>query len=157
MNLETLDAPVKLVPPPSREFSVYRVLPECLDLMWPVAEPLLAKAVAREHGRFTIRDIYRWIKTSDQQLWVVTSGGRCIAAGLVRLQFHPTGKRAATLHLLGGSQARAWALPAWEAWSSWCRLAGITELHIVGRKGWERLVARFGFQREAVILTREEV
>jgi len=145
------------LPPAPGNYAVYPVAPGCVDLMWAVVEPLLAKAVARERGRFTTRDIYRWIKTGEQQLWVVTQAGRCYAAGLVRLQRHPTGKRAATLHLLGGSRARQWALDAWEAWSSSCRLQGITELHIVGRRGWERIVAPFGFQPEAIVLTRDEV
>ena len=139
-------------------FSVFPVLPASLDLgMWPLIEPLLAKAVARERGRFTTRHIYHWVKTGEQQLWVVTQGGRCWAAGLVKVYRHPTGKRSATLHLLGGSRAREWALDAWDAWSRACRLDGITELRIVGRKGWARIVGRFGFKPEAVVLTREEI
>lgn len=139
-------------------FAVYRVLPECIDLIWSQVEPLLAKAIAREHGRYTTAALRAWCLSGAQQLWVVSEPayGRVIAAGLVNVYRHPTGKRAAALHLLAGSRAREWAEPAWNAWLRASRLAGVTEMHIVGRKGWRRIVGRFGFQPAAVILTREE-
>lgn len=138
-------------------YHVYRVLPPCVNLMWPEVEPLLLKATIREHGRFTPRDIYRWVVKDEQQLWVVTQSGRVLAAGMVRFWTHPTGKKASCWHLLGGERAREWAAAAFEAWSRECRLQGVTEMHIVGRKGWLKYVKPFGFELASVVLTREEV
>ena len=137
--------------------AVYRVRPTYLDKVWPQVEPLFAKATARENGRLTTRNIYHWIETGEQQLWVITRQGRYLAAALVHVYRHPTGKRAATLHLLGGSGVREWAQAAFDSWVQACHLDGITEMNIVGRKGWLRYVGRFGFKPEAVILRREEV
>jgi len=124
--------------------------------MWPQVAPLLAKALVRERGRFSLRDIRNWVLSGDQELWVITRQGRAVAAGLVRIHHYPSGKRSAVLHFLGGGRVREWALDAWKAWLEACHLAGITEMRIVGRRGWIRIVERFGFKPEAVILTREE-
>jgi hypothetical protein len=134
----------------------YRVSPAALDLMWSVVAPLLAKAVKREHGRFTLEDVYRWVRNNHQQLWVATSNGQCYAAGLIKMERYPTGKRTATLHLAGGSRMTEWVAPAMEAWLRACRLLGATEMRVVGRRGWTRVLRRYGFVPEAVVLTRTE-
>ena|SRR5215831_7014747 len=154
-SLALPDAPPP-APAAAKMFSVYQVPTGCITLMWPAVEPLLARAVAREHGRFTTRDILQWLIHEEQQLWVITSGGRVWAAALMHVHRHPTGKRSATGHLMGGSRMRDWAGAFFSAWIADCRLHGITEIRVVGRKGWTRVTRPFGFRPEAVILTREE-
>ena len=155
-SLATPDAPPP-APAAAEMFSVYQVPTGCINLMWPAVEPLLARAVARERGRFTTNDLYVWCARGEQQLWVITSRGRVWAACLIRIHRHPTGKRSAILHLLAGRAPRAWAKEAWASWRQACRLQGITEMQIVGRKGWARIVRDFGFKPEAVVLTHEEI
>lgn len=152
------DAPPPVLPEPdSPKFHVYRVAPHCLSLLWPQVEPLLALAAREEHGRFTTRDMRQWFLKGEQELWVITENGKVIAAGMLRFYRHPTGKRASVWHLAGGSRAKEWADEAFRSWLEACHVQGVTEMSIVGRRGWLRYVKRYGFKETAVVLTREEV
>jgi hypothetical protein len=131
-----------------------------LDPIWPQAEPLLKRAVILERGRYTTRDIYQWIQANEQQLWVVMRGREVIAAALLRCSIHPAGKRSAALHLLAGKPGA----PIWEwidvfaeAAMAEARARGTSEFVVVGRRGWARLLKRYGFHYEATVLVHDEV
>jgi len=147
-------APPPQVPP---HIAVFPVSSDCVDTLWDQVEPLLAKAVRREHGRFTTRDIYKWFLEGEQLLWVIARDHRVVAAGMVRNYRHPTGKLGSCWHLLGGEGAKDWAVKVIETWSADCRRRGVSEMQIVGRRGWLRYVRPYGFKVAGVLLTREEV
>lgn len=161
MPLTDLVTPETALPPPAAAatYRAYRVLPEFLDVIWPKAEPLLERAVTAERGRYTTRDIYGWIKTNEQQLWLVARGREIVAAGLMRCSIQPTGKHSAVWHLLGASRgARVWEWigALFDAAMQEARARGSTEMLIVGRSGWLRWAKKYGFKREAIVLLREE-
>lgn len=161
MPLTDLLAPESASPPPAAPaaYRAYRVLPEFLDVIWPKAEPLLERGVRTERGRFSTRDIYGWIKTNEQQLWLVARGREIVAAGLMRCAIHPSGKHSATWHLLGakpGARVWEWIRALFDAAMAEARARGSTEMLIVGRAGWLRWAKKYGFKREAIVLLREE-
>ena len=150
---------VPLPPAPAAVYRAYRVLPEYLDIVWPKAEPLLERALSTERGRYTTRDIYAWVRTNEQQLWLVARGREIIAAGLMRCSIHPTGKHSAVWHLLGalpGARVWEWIGALFEAAMAEARARGSNEMLIVGRRGWLRWASKYGFRREATVLVREE-
>lgn len=153
--LETLAPPL----PPEARLSVYRVSPQVqvLSLLWPQVEPILARAVAREHGRFTTRDLFNWIARGEHDLWVATENGRVVAAIVAILQRYASGKRGWTVHLAAGSRARDWVPLLISAAIPSARLRGATEIRVCGRKGWLRYLKPHGFAVESQILTRQEV
>jgi hypothetical protein len=160
MPLTDVSRPDVSTPPPApAPIRAFRILPEFLDALWSQAEPLLKRGVQTERGRYSTRDIYHWIKTNEQQLWVVMRGREMIAAGLMRCYIHPSGKHGAAWHLLGakpGARVWEWIDSLIEAGMAEARARGSSEMVIVGRHGWLRFAKRYGFKPEATVLLREE-
>jgi hypothetical protein len=132
-------------------------VPSTLDLIWSQAEPLLAPAVARELGSFTTRDVYRWVQSGAHQLWVVSEGGRVLAALLSQVQPQPARKRVLVVHSAGGTRARRWIPAVVNVLEGYAHLHGCTEMRVVGRRGWQRYLEPYGYRFHALILVKDEV
>jgi hypothetical protein len=136
---------------------VYRVAHSVLPLLWKQAAPFIALALRRAHGRYTIDNVKDWVLNGTHQLWVVTENGRAIAALLTEVSRLPSGKRMFEIVLTGGSRVREWMPQAAGLVLEYAHLCGATEIRVVGRRGWLRHLKPYGFEQEAVVLTREEV
>jgi hypothetical protein len=134
----------------------YRVPARALPLVWPQAKPHLIRGIPRMRGRSTITDIENWLLDDSHQLWVATRKGQVLAAIVTEVLYHASGKRMFDINLAAGSQVRLWLPEAMARLSEYCHLRGATQFRVIGRKGWTRLLAPYGFKFEAVVLSREE-
>lgn len=133
------------------EIGVHPIRPELLPEVWPLAEPMLAPAVARAAPLWDIADMPDAIGRRVFDLWLVILDGRPRAAALARIERYP---RVAVLDVpfLGGTGMRDWLAPLHAALLDWGWRNGATVMTGGGRRGWCRLL---GFREWNPVFLKE--
>lgn len=127
--------------------NVFPVAPSQLDTMWAWAERYLARACDHSDGAETLPGLREKCSNPGHILAIIEDRGYPIGACVFQ-------RDADWLHVvsLGGKNIIA-NLPELVDW--WARIAGAAGcigLSLRGRKGWDRLFARFGFRRNGEYL-----
>jgi len=120
--------------------------PEQIHKIWHHTKPLVFSAGLRT-GLSNPEDTEFEILRGEQLLWIVWDGSEIVAAASTRLS-----NGICTFTSCGGKNMRQWVkfFPQIEEFAEreGCRL------RISGRKGWERILKRFGYRAKYVILER---
>jgi hypothetical protein len=113
--------------------------------IWAVVGPLLAPSLAR--GGDTIGDVIDAVESGTAQLWIAHEGDSVRMAGV-------TTRSGAVCHVwqLAGRDWRGWLKLATETLKDAAREGGCTRITIDGRKGWQRLLAPYGFTAAGELL-----
>ena len=118
-----------------------------LDSMWPWAEKWLARACSHSGGAETIDGLKAKCAAPGHILAIIEEDGNPVGACVFQ-------RDSDWLHVvsLGGRRIIA-NMPELVDW--WARIAGAVGaigLSLQGRKGWDRVFARFGFRRNGEYL-----
>lgn len=128
--------------------------PKRVHEVWPLAEPLLRRAIART-GLSAFRDIEREVLCGNSLLWLAVERKRrkftVIAAASTRLQRTDAGK-VCVITACGGKDMPRWAGLLGQI-EDFARNEGCQCVRIYGRKGWLR--ALDGYAERNVILDKE--
>lgn len=112
--------------------------------VWPQLWPLIKPAYEMDDQR---PDLLKGIRQRDFQVWCVYSDGVVIAGIVTRLQTR-VGTSGSEKHcriwLVGGDRMSEWAGDFIAKLTAWARTEGCDALVGAGRKGWARVVRRFG-------------
>jgi len=121
------------------------IAPWDVDAMWPQAEPMLAKALARQHD-LCAADIKNFCKNQLMQLWLIPGHH-----ALVTQIQDKTLCRVCMIVLCGGKglESKDEAMTALEAYA---RAMACDELRIEGRKGWGPVL---GFEPMATVMRKK--
>jgi hypothetical protein len=114
-----------------------------LHRVWPDLWPLLEPAVKRSPQK---PDVLVELLAKRADLWAVYEHGRPVAAIVTQLQGD-----ACCLWLIGGSRVKEWAPDFISVLSAWARSLGCVSLWGNGRRGWTKMVERFGGKSIGVI------
>jgi hypothetical protein len=98
---------------------------------WPVVEAMLRPALTGSELFNPAIDV----------CWLIYEGRTALGAATTRL----TTDGIAELRLAGGTRFREWIGLLDETVTDWARQAKASRLRMVGRKGWARFAARFGW------------
>lgn len=122
--------------------------------VWPIVAPLLAKAVALSGGRYDMRAVLAQLRDERAQLWVVYDENSVVAAAFTaRRAVYPCSSWL-TIEFLGGEGVTEW-LPAVEGTlTAYAIEAGLEGVEMVGRVGWTKPLAAFGWGQNAVMLSK---
>jgi hypothetical protein len=128
--------------------------PERVHEIWPLAEPVLRRAIART-GLSSFRDVEREILCGNSLLWLAVEGEgseiTILAAASTRLQQTDAGK-VCVITACGGERMPRW-LNLIDRIEEFARNEGCTCVRIYGRKGWLR--ALDGYEQTHIILKKE--
>lgn len=122
--------------------SVMRIHPELVPEAWPMAEPLLAEAIAMSRGCFEPEDILLLCHTGNAQLWLAGEGGEPLAAYVTEVYQYPR-KRVIRALFAGGKKGtmNKWLEPMVKAIEHWAITHwGCAGIEAIGRKGWTRVL-----------------
>lgn len=120
-----------------------------LHEVWPKLWPLLEPAYKRSDEK---SDILHGVISRDLQLWQVSDKNEPVAgivSKLLRSEEGTSGELHCHLWLVGGSRMLEWAGDFLETIKPWARSEGCVALTGNGRRGWGRIVGRFGGYRTA--------
>ena len=115
--------------------------------MWPAIEPLVVAGLSHGHGEYMPDDIREGLLLKDMQLW---ANGRAI--GVTEITKYPR-KSVCTVILAAGGPMGDW-LPFVEIIEAWATSKGCSEIRAFGRKGWERVMAQYGWQRAYAVVRK---
>jgi hypothetical protein len=108
--------------------------------VWPHAGPLVKRAMDRTKlGNF--EDVERDVLGGAQQLWLVWNGTEIKAAVVTRLVCI-NHERICIIVACGGRDRTEW-LPLIAGIEQFARDEGCTAMRIIGRKGWQRILADY--------------
>jgi hypothetical protein len=108
--------------------------------VWPHAGPLIKSAMDRtDLGNFC--DVEREVLEGLQQLWLAWNGAAIEAAAVTRLVLIG-GRKICILVACGGRGRERW-LPLIAGIEQFARNEGCAAMRIIGRKGWQRILADY--------------
>jgi|TARA_Y100001951_G_scaffold101323_1_gene106037 hypothetical protein len=114
---------------------------------WERSKPFLVNAV-NYLGLHTVDDVLEEIEEGSAVFYPVKDG-----AAVFKLTEYPE-KRLLTIWLYGGEMASN-IEGVLEAAEFHAKELGCTELMIVGRRGWERVLKPHGFMHRGILLTKD--
>lgn len=133
---------------------VVYVPPGLVDREWPVAGPLLDLARRRFSSKMDLNDLYRDLKSGEQQLWIVLSGKDMKAAMTTLVEPHPKCSVLRVM-LLGGRDMRLWRDSALHVIKDAARQLGCKTIEVNARLGWAKHAGKYGFKETARIYELE--
>jgi len=118
--------------------------------VWPRVEHLIRPAIEYVESGFSESDIYGKILVSDMQLWVV---GDYEAACVTQIVVYPQHKTCLVV-ALGGDGMAEWFDELMSTVESWAAETGCKFVEEYGRKGWERVGAKRGYEQIYSVLRK---
>lgn len=109
--------------------------------------PWIEAALAYSGGTHTPQDVAEAIRAGTMQLWPAPKG--CVVTEIVDFPR----KRVCNVFLAAGEMAQV--LDMRGDLAAWAKAQGCAALTAYGRKGWERVAARFGWTSPHVFLSKE--
>jgi len=116
---------------------------EHLDTQWQYIEPLLNKAVCISPRRVTIDDVYNATKKGNYLVWTVQENNKIIAVFTTRIIEYPRGNILA-VDFAGGDRMKDWIELVLSTLEAHARHNKCVSLEAFGRKGWEKILNKFG-------------
>lgn len=117
-----------------------------LHLAWPLAWPLIKKAI----DRFPLPNqtpkakVILDLVSLRSQLWVALDTSEDVMLGAVVTAIETDtrfpGCKYVHCKFCGGKRLKAWMIPLWTMLKAWGRFHGCTHIMIPGRAGWARLL-----------------
>ncbi len=117
---------------------------------WDEASEFLAPAIeAYPDAGLDIETTRQLIEQRVWQLWVVE--GYAAAVTEIATTY---GQKVCTILLLGGRERELWFGQMLEVIEGWARANGCDRMNVVGRKGWERVGAPYGYKPVATVFDK---
>ena len=114
-----------------------------LETQWQYIEPILNKAVCLSPRKIDIKDVYEASKQGAYLVWTVQDEGEIIAVITTRMVFYPKGY-ALALDFVGGDKMKDWIELVLSTLEAHARHNKCVSLEAFGRKGWEKILNKFG-------------
>jgi len=123
-----------------------QIPPEAVAKLWPLAAPMLVRAIAYTHGGTSLEAELNALTAARKQLWMVVgeegASLKPVAAGISSLQKNEDGSKTANIELFGGEDMKAW-LKLRREFESWALSEGCRDVRLWARKGWARHLPDF--------------
>ncbi len=125
-----------------------------IDHVWPMVSVLLKPAVDLDTGRHALDDVKRDLTECKRQLWAAILDGTCVAVVVTGIAQYP-GRTICQAQYGGGSRLDDWLPDILNVVEEWAGQIGCSAIEVVGRRGWVRKLAPYGFSHERVFIERE--
>lgn len=124
---------------------------EALFEVWPLVGSLIADAINRNTGAYSLEEVFQRLLNDHMQLWVYLKNGDVKACCVTQIENRSYG-RTCVLYCVAGSNMAEW-LPLDEMFAEWARMHNCVALECLGRKGWERVLK--DWNKVAVVMRKE--
>src|ERR1700733_8640823 len=133
------------------EIKVVAAPPAALISQWLTVEPLLAKSMPTDLGRFQPIDILAAVIRGEGQAWLILEGETILAVTVTKIQQYPR-SRGFHFFCLSGERMAEWFDQAEAFFTDYAVKNGCDHMELQGRKGWERVL---DYTSHAIILTKD--
>lgn len=127
----------------------------CIDDVWPRVRKWLVAALDKGDRWWDEETLRHDVEHDPRaQLWLCHTDDGIQAAAVTLLEDKPNGERVAHFPAMGGERLKEWVHPIMDELEEWCRDQGATSMHIIGRKGWRKIMTRRGYVEPLVHLEK---
>jgi hypothetical protein len=123
-----------------------------LDAWWPVASPLVDKALPGLRGRWSLEEIEADCRAGNKRLWVVLRGSELLSAVVTVIISFST-QKVCNILLCAGQDMDSWVTEVLDTIDEYAAWEGCAQVEIIGRDGWERKCP--DYQKAGVWLVKE--
>ena len=116
---------------------------EHIDEKWQYIEPHLNRAVCISPRKVTIEDVYEASKLGEYMIWTVIDNEKIIAVFTSRIISHPRGNILG-VDFAGGEKMKDWIGLVLLNLEAHARHNKCTSIEAFGRKGWEKILNKYG-------------
>jgi len=111
---------------------------EAMPELWPVAAPLIQKAIDAAPGYYRVIDVLDGILREKETLWgVFDEDGKMTACFTLVIDQYPLCKRL-RIHHAGGAELDIWQDECFEILKNYARDTGCSGIDAKGRDGWRK-------------------
>lgn len=111
----------------------------------------LRRAIELSSGRSSEASVLYDLARDEISLWLIFVEGEPKAAATARVQDYP-GKRVLTVELIGGTGMKDWLDDIVSTTADHARAMNCDGMDILGRDGWERVLAKYGGRKVATVM-----
>jgi hypothetical protein len=115
--------------------------------------PILTRATDRSGGRWSIIDVLDQVETGLQHLWIAFTDERILGVVTTRFVEYPSFRRLEIV-FCAGDNLKDWMRPMLDVLGHWHDDNKCTGMELVGRSGWERMLAREGFKKTYIVMEK---
>lgn len=119
---------------------------------WEFVKHELERALKDEYNRTSINDVYQMIERKEAQLWALHDD--FTKAVMVTEIINYKNLRAVRIWLVTGKDLNSWLDTLIETVSAWAKENGCTVMEFTGRKGWEKVLNKKGFNDSKISMTK---
>lgn len=126
-----------------------------VEALWPRVEGLVTSAAQAETPSVPVSVIQGELVRGDMQLWLAAEGQEILGCFTTRYVDNGSGEDCVCLSYTAGKDLDRWLSKALDIVEQWALSLGAVHLKVAGRKGWERRLKPYGFEHQAVILSKQ--
>lgn len=125
---------------------------ETIDDVWNDVAPMIADVARRGGNCWTVDSIRERLIAGTMQLWVATVGERF--GGIVVTDVHPSSAgKTCSMPIIWGDALHEW-IDRLDAIEAWARDAGCVRLEGIGRDGWQKPLAPYGWRKTGIVIEK---
>ena len=115
---------------------------------WPVVSEWCVAALEYGCGLLELEDIVAGVAARDMQMWLVFDDDRPVAVCITEILSFPR-KKMLSAFIIGGVGLESWVGQLDDTLTRYAQGQGCTVLNGSGRRGWERVLKKFGWEHPA--------
>ena len=124
-------------------------------MLWEEVSPMLAPAVERSHGRWTMEFLLDALRSGQQQLWIVFEGEQPIkGVATTEILDYPNRKMLA-IQYLGGKDLDTWGFSFLEIIEDFAKAAGCSGIEGTARKGFWKWMKEYDYKDAYTVYEKE--
>lgn len=127
---------------------------EKIHLIWPQAKESLSRVEEQVPRELSMDDLLQNLLSGQMQLWFIAEGPKVLAFFVTKLVTYSHMKGIQVLWL-AGEGSEIWLDKTHETLIEWGKSLGASRLELIGRKGWQRVLAPYGWEQPHVVLHKE--
>ncbi len=141
----------------NNQIEVYLVEPQHVAMVWGQVTQWLEKGEKYWKGYYKPEHVYNAIISGQMQLWIGQSNSQIKIIMLTQLDFYPEGIQLRYTYIGGDTGSLKQVMKMFPKIELWAMEHGAVRGCVIGRDGWVKKLAKFGYQKTSVMLTKELV
>ncbi len=133
------------------------VPPSSVPMVWGQVEPWLEKGEQYTRGYYNNEHLYNAVINGQLHLWISSKGNKVKTIMLTQFDYYPECVQFRYVLIVGETGSFREIIPAFRNVELWAIRNGATKGCVIGRDGWEKKLAKFGYHKQSVMLVKELV
>lgn len=123
---------------------------------FPVVLPYIKRAVDQSQGEYGVGDYLDYLGNGVFDLWVIVKDNEVIGAGVTAIVHHPQ-YNVCVIRLLSTDVGTGLETITTKTIERWAKVNGCKRLEMYGRKGWLKVLNKYGWKQSPYTVMEKEI